>query len=233
MTASNTSSNVSARSASLRTRLKPLLVVPVGVLLTLVFFVLLAEMVQMDQMQTLPEDNSAELSLFMLQDESDLEVRKRARPEPPEPAPEKPAMPSVSQPLQNMPVTEVPTPDLDLPDIAAESSFQLDVDISQFQPGESAIQIAENPMPLSRVNPRYPRKALRRGLEGQVVLEFVVDANGDVVEDSIKIISATPKGLFEHSSVRALSRWRFQPKKQGGQGVPFRARQTLVFKLAK
>ncbi len=233
MTASNTSSKVSVRSASLRTRLKPLLVLPVGVLLTLVFFVLLAEMVQMDQMQRLPEDNSAELSLFMLQDESDLEVRKRARPEPPEPAPEKPAMPSVSQPLQNMPVTDVPTPDLDLPDIAAESSFQLDVDISQFQPGESAMQIAENPMPLSRVNPRYPRKALRRGLEGQVVLEFVVDANGDVVEDSIKIVSATPKGLFERTSIRALSRWRFQPKKQGGQGVPFRARQTLVFKLAQ
>lgn len=220
-----------------RARLMPWLAVPVGLLLTLVFFVLLAEMVQMDQMRELPEDNSADISLFMLRDESETEVRKRARPEPPEPAPEKPAIPSISQPLQSisMPLTPTttPTPDIDLPDIAAESSFQLDVDLSQFQPGESAVQIAENPMPLSRVNPRYPRKALRRGLEGEVVLEFTVDANGDVVEDSIKVISATPEGVFDRTSMRALSRWRFQPRKQGGQAIPFRARQTLVFKLAQ
>lgn len=216
-----------------RSRLMPWLAVPVGLLLTLVFFVLLAEMVQMDQMRELPEDDAADISLFMLRDESETEVRKRARPEPPEPAPEKPAMPSISQPLQNMSMSEAPTPDIDLPDIAAESSFQLDVDLSQFQPGESAVQIAENPMPLSRVNPRYPRKALRRGLEGEVVLEFTVDANGDVVEDSIKVISATPEGVFDSTSMRALSRWRFQPRKQGGQAIPFRARQTLVFKLAQ
>ena len=216
-----------------RARLMPWLAVPVGLLLTLVFFVLLAEMVQMDQMRELPEDDSADLSLFMLEDESETEVRKRARPEPPEPTPEKPAMPSISQPLQSMSMTETPIPDIDLPDIAAESSFQLDVDLSQFQPGESAVQIAENPMPLSRVNPRYPRKALRRGLEGEVVLEFTVDANGDVVKDSIRVISATPEGVFDRTSMRALSRWRFQPRKQGGQAIPFRARQTLVFKLAQ
>lgn len=216
-----------------RARLMPWLAVPVGLLLTLVFFVLLAEMVQMDQMRELPEDDSADISLFMLEDESETEVRKRARPEPPEPAPEKPAMPSIRQPLQSMSMPEAPAPDIDLPDIAAESSFQLDVDLSQFQPGESAVQIAENPMPLSRVNPRYPRKALRRGLEGEVVLEFTVDANGDVVEDSIRVISATPEGVFDRTSMRALSRWRFQPRKQGGQAIPFRARQTLVFKLAQ
>lgn len=217
----------------LRGRLLPLLVIPVGALLTLIFFILLAEMVQMDQLQSLPDDNRAEVSLFMLQDESETQVRKRTRPEPPEPAPQKPAMPSVSQPLQSTPMTETPTPDLDLPDIAAESSFQLDVDISQFQPGESAVQIAENPMPLSRVNPRYPRRALRRGLEGQVVLEFTVDASGDVVPDSIEVVRADPEDVFDRSSIRALSRWRFQPLKQNGQAMPFRARQTLVFKLAQ
>lgn len=220
-------------ASRLRARVLPWLAAPVGLLLTLVFFVLLAEMVQMDQMQELPNDDRTDISLFMLPDESETEVRKRARPEPPEPMPEKPAMPSISQPMQSLAMTEAPTPDLDLPNIAAESSFQLDVDLSQFQPGESAIQIEENPMPLSRVNPRYPRKALRRGLEGQVILEFIVDANGDVVADSIRVISAKPEGVFDRTSIRALSRWRFQPKKQGGQAQPFRARQTLIFKLAQ
>ena len=217
----------------LAVRLVPVFALPVGVLLALVFFVLLAKMVQMDQLRELPQDDSTQVNLFMLQDETDVEVRKRTRPEPPEPAPEKPAMPSVSQPLQSVPMMETPTPDLDLPDIAAESSFQLDVDISQFRPGETTVQFAENPMPLSRVNPRYPRRALRRGLEGQVVLEFTVDASGYVVPDSIKVVSADPEGVFDRSSIRALSRWRFQPKTQGGQAQPFRARQTLVFKLAQ
>ncbi|WP_036591812.1 energy transducer TonB [Oceanospirillum maris] len=214
-------------------RLRAFAVVPIGVLLTLVFFVLLAQMVQMDQMRELPEDNSSALSLFMLQDETELELRSRARPEPPEPPEPQPEMPTMSQPVSNPEaMTAMATPDVALPDVALESSFQLDVDISQFQPGDTGLEIAENPMPLSRVNPRYPRKAIRRGLEGEVLLEFTVDANGDVVTDSIKIISATPEGVFDRASVRALARWRFQPRKQGGKALPFRARQTLVFKLS-
>lgn len=201
----------------------------------LVFFTLLAEMVQMDQLREPPKAEQNAITLFALQEDSALELRKRSLPEPPQPEPEQPPMPSVSQPELSAPVVESAMPDLALPDVGLESSFQLDVDISQFKPGQpdgQGLSITDNPVPLSRVNPRYPRKALRRNLEGEVVLEFTVDASGNVLEESIKVVRATPEGVFERNSIQALARWRFQPRQQGGQAVPFRARQTLVYTLA-
>src|SRR5262245_17375646 len=49
------------------------------------------------------------------------------------------------------------------------------------------------PKPLERRNPEYPHAALRRGIEGSVLLEFSVDAGGHVVAP--RVIDATPPGV--------------------------------------
>lgn len=214
--------------------LRLIIAAPFGLVIAGVFFVLLAQMVQMEQIRELPDQDTTLLNLVPLPEESELALRRRDKPEPPEPQPEQPAMPNVPDPT---PVVEhqldTPVPDIDVPRVDIESSFQLSVDVSQFKPGEPTLSFAENPTPLSRVNPRYPRKAIRRGIEGEVVVEFTVSPDGSVLEESIRIISSKPEGVFDHSSIRALSRWRFQPRMQNGQPAPFLARQTLVFKLEK
>ncbi len=211
-----------------------LFIAPLGIALAGIFFVLLAEMVQMDQIRTLPDQENNVLHLVPLPEESELTLRNRDKPKPPEEEPEQPAIPKMNTPKpqvsDNLQALNL---DVDIPEVRVDSNFQLDVDLSQFSPGDPEISIVDNPTPLSRVNPRYPRKAIRRGIEGQVVVEFTVSPTGDVVEESIRIIKSDPKGVFDLSSIRALSRWRFQPRIVSGQAVPFPARQTLVFKLEK
>ena len=64
------------------------------------------------------------------------------------------------------------------------------------------------PKPITRANPEYPRRALRRGVEGSVLLEFSVDANGNVV--SPRVLESRPRGVFEAAALEAVSKWKYE-----------------------
>ena len=81
----------------------------------------------------------------------------------------------------------------------------------------------------SAVQPQYPYDALRNNIEGEVELEFTVLADGSVAD--VVVIRANPRGVFEQSAVRAVSRWQFMPKRENGVGVPVRVRQVVEFEL--
>lgn len=81
----------------------------------------------------------------------------------------------------------------------------------------------------SAVQPQYPYDALRNNIEGEVELEFTVLADGSVAD--VEVIRANPRGVFEQSAVRAVSRWQFVPKRENGVGVPARVRQVVEFEL--
>lgn len=85
--------------------------------------------------------------------------------------------------------------------------------------------------PVLRLNPQYPRRALRRRLEGFVEVEFTVSKNGKVAEDSFTIVQSEPEGVFDKAVKKALLKWRFAPRQEGGQLLAYRARQRLEFKL--
>ena len=66
------------------------------------------------------------------------------------------------------------------------------------------------------VKPVYTADALRREIEGDVVLEVVVLANGDVGE--IRIVRGLGYGLDE-TAVNAMRQWRFHPARRQGVTV--------------
>jgi protein TonB len=68
----------------------------------------------------------------------------------------------------------------------------------------------DEPRPITRESPAYPFGALTRGVEGSVLLEYTVDQRGRVM--SPRVIEATPPGVFDRAALRALSRWRFEPR---------------------
>ena len=57
------------------------------------------------------------------------------------------------------------------------------------------------------------------GIEGWVLVSFTVDPEGDVVEDSVTVVDAEPSEIFDRSSIRAASRFKFQPRVIDGEGV--------------
>lgn len=76
--------------------------------------------------------------------------------------------------------------------------------------------------------PNYPYPAKREGLSGNVVVDFVVDESGSVLEPRI-VSSSNP--VFEEASLRAVAKWKFEPGKRNGRIVRFRMTVPLVFTL--
>jgi protein TonB len=78
-------------------------------------------------------------------------------------------------------------------------------------------QVANPPLLLSRVVPEYPQLARRRGIEGLVVLEAILDHQGKI-EDEIKVLQSVP--LLDEAAIQAVRQWRFKPARdQHGRAV--------------
>ncbi len=65
---------------------------------------------------------------------------------------------------------------------------------------------------------RYPDKLRESGIEGRVVVQFVVDRNGRVENGTVKIINASHDEFVEPTRA-ALREFRFRPAKRQGQTV--------------
>ncbi|MEE8580675.1 MAG: energy transducer TonB [Myxococcota bacterium] len=72
-------------------------------------------------------------------------------------------------------------------------------------------------VPLVRVDPEYPPRAKQRGIQGFVDIEFTISTAGTVKDP--KVIAARPPSVFERSALRAVSRWRYNPKFEDGVAV--------------
>lgn len=94
-------------------------------------------------------------------------------------------------------------------------------------PGELAPASSDAIIPIIRVEPNYPARAVSRGIEGYVKLAFTVLADGSVAD--IDILEAQPRNVFEQQAQRAVAKWKFQPRPAGA--APKRVTQTLNFRL--
>jgi protein TonB len=86
-------------------------------------------------------------------------------------------------------------------------------------------------IPLVKIPPIYPIRASRRGIEGFVIVQFLVTKNGEV--ERIKIIEAHPKKIFDQNVIHCVSQWKFKPGTVEGIPVATLARTTIRFKLEK
>ena len=90
---------------------------------------------------------------------------------------------------------------------------------------------AREALPLVRVPPDYPPTALRQGIEGWVRLQFTIADNGSV-RDPV-VIASDPPGVFDDAALRAIVRWRYNPRVENGIAVERRGVQTEIrFALA-
>ncbi|WP_249975468.1 energy transducer TonB [Vreelandella olivaria] len=80
--------------------------------------------------------------------------------------------------------------------------------------------------PTNRVNPTYPSRAQRRGMEGFVEVVFVIRRDGSVDSGTIQVTNAQPRRVFEDAAREAIARWQFEPSHQLR-----RATQRIEFQL--
>ena len=158
---------------------------------------------------TLPDVALPEEPVEPVELESELPELTELKPEPtPQPAP-KPA-PS-PQPAPAPQPAEVATPAAPSP--APATAQRETAPAAEPTPSNEPVSVGQV-APTSRVNPDYPRRAQRRGMEGFVELAFVIRRNGSVDSASIEITRAQPRRVFEDAARRAIARWQFEPSQQ-------------------
>ena len=86
-----------------------------------------------------------------------------------------------------------------------------------------------SPIPLIKVAPDYPERALINGIEGYVTVEFGVNAEGRVEQP--RVIDAKPQRLFDQAALTAVRRWRF--KERPGDSPTVTLTEQVSFKLGQ
>jgi protein TonB len=123
---------------------------------------------------------------------------------------------------------ETPPQDLDNinPDAPKISIAAPEVQTAGDIGGPGGMNIAEGDyLPIVRVAPVYPARALSRGLEGFVDLEFVVTTAG-TVRDPI-VLQSTSK-LFERAAIRAVLKFKYKPRVVDGVPVEVPGVKTRI-----
>jgi TonB family protein len=79
------------------------------------------------------------------------------------------------------------------------------------------------------VAPEFPERALTQKVSGVVVVEFVVDVNGEPRD--VRVVSAEPAGLFDRAAVAAVRRWRYETVMVDNVPTEVPARTSIRFAL--
>ena len=149
----------------------------------------------------------------------------------PEMAPEQASQP-LNEPLADYEAFEMDNMESASPPETAEEPIQVaalpsEADITP-EPPPSGIREA---IPLYRENPppRYPRIARRRGYEGTVVLEVLVNAEGKVAD--CRIIRSCGHSILDKAAMKSIRNWLFEPGMRGDKKVEMWVKVPIKFQL--
>jgi len=81
-------------------------------------------------------------------------------------------------------------------------------------------------LPIVKVTPQYPRRALARGLEGYVMLEFTVTKTGAVLNPVV--VESEPAGVFDAAAIKAALRFKYKPRVLDGIAVSVSGVNNLI-----
>jgi len=129
------------------------------------------------------------------------------------------------EPPKKEKIDDTPPP----PDFAMDQSTSLDgggigiaaaVDTSMSLDSGGGFSMASadgDAVPMVRVPPQYPERALQRGIEGRVLVEFTITKSGSVKD--AKVVAYEPSTIFNKAALKAVSQWKYNPKIVNGKPV--------------
>lgn len=79
--------------------------------------------------------------------------------------------------------------------------------------------------------PKYPRLARKRGIEGRVILQLIIDREGRVAQ--LRVEHSSGSKLLDRAAQKAVQRWRFVPAKPHGITEVSSVRVPIDFVLEK
>ena len=128
--------------------------------------------------------------------------------------------PKKPPPPENAP-PQPPTPQMDNPDPTAEKIAISDVPVETEieMSGGFSLGVGEGDyLPIVKVAPIYPQRALSRGIEGFCVVEYTVTRQG-TIRDPFVIESQCTSALFHRASLQAALKFKYKPRVVDGQAI--------------
>ena len=121
--------------------------------------------------------------------------------------PQKPAKPKESPPQMTAPPMQQSNPNVN----ATKSSFSADIQADTgLSSGLNLDSYDGDYLPIVKVAAIYPRRAQSRGIEGFVIVEFVVTKTGAV--SNAVVVKAKPEGIFDRAALNAVAKFKYKPR---------------------
>ncbi len=211
----------------------------IAVLISLALFLLMRSLIwntatpAADQLTNLPLDE------VVVRDEAPPPPISEQLPRPPSPTtlPPSAAVPSAAAPLAAPALPAVELPGVAVPAQLAgrpqtgsvlAGLVSAGTDTEAFAAGSGGFTGADL-VPMASARPRYPRSAVDAGLEGWV--EVIFRIRGDGYVEDVRVLDASPRGVFEDAAVHAMQQWVYVPYAEKGKPVDREATQIFEFRV--
>lgn len=151
--------------------------------------------------------------------------KRRAKKIPiPDPTPDEP---------EPLPIEELPEPAVELPEIDVAVFGIPDAPPSLFNTGdaEGPLQIGNgvsSPKKIYTPQPRYTEEGRQARIQGTVILQAVIDADGRVQD--VKVLKGLPMGL-DQSAIDTVKTWQYEPALRDGKPVAVYLNLLINFSL--
>ena len=123
---------------------------------------------------------------------------------------------SVERPEEAEPEPDQLPPEVDIENIEDLLDQSVNPNLN-FKRRRSGVFMDGSYVPIFQVPPQYPRRAAERGIEGCVVLKYVVTEVGSVRDP--EVIQSIPQGIFDRAAIRAALRYKYKPLIRDGNAV--------------
>ena len=137
--------------------------------------------------------------------------------------PKKPPKPETPPPQMQQPQMDSPSPDAS----GSSMDFSADVGADVSLDGGLALESGDGEyLPIVKVAPVYPRRALSRGIEGYVIVEFTVTRQGSVRDP--QVVEANPADLFNQAAIDAALKFKYKPRVVNGEATEVAGVQNRI-----
>ena len=215
---------MAAISLRLKPQLRYLSALILGVLISLGLFFLMQSLIDSGEQNTNASSEGQIMEFIRIREDETLSIKDRRKPKKPKPPKEPPPPPKLIVEKQVKPTMnriKIEIPNIDLPSLAGGGPFLGNWAGNPLAEGDV--------LPIVRIDPQWPREALVEGIEGYVVVEVTIGADGSVKD--VRVIQAEPKRMFDRNVIRAVLKWKFKPRIINGVPVERKAIQMLEFTL--
>ena len=215
---------MAAISLSLKPQLRYLSALLFGVLISFGLFFLMQSLIDSGEQHKNASAEGQIMDFIRIREDETLSIKNREKPKKPKPPKEPPPPPKLIVEKQVKPTMnriKIEIPNIDLPSIAGGGPFLGNWAGNPLAEGDV--------LPIVRIDPQWPREALVEGIEGYVVVEVTIGADGSVKD--VRVLQSKPRRMFDRNVIRAVLKWKFKPRIINGVAVERKAIQMLEFTL--